>query len=337
MTELQRLLDAHAGVEAGVSVLATLTGVEGSAYRGIGARLLVLPDGRTVGAISGGCLERDLVAHAERVRAGSAPDAVTYDLRQGDESVWGLNMGCNARLEVLLEPVPARTPPAALAAAAEAEARREPAILGIACERGPAALGSWLILTASGTLAGPLSRELRPPHDAAALFRDERTGRVAGVLFQFLAPPILVLACGDGPDVAPLLALAGGIGWQARQVRKDEALGPLDARTAVVLMSHHYPRDLALLGECLRSSARYIGLLGPQERTARLLRDVQAQGAAPSPEQLARLNAPVGLDIGADTPAEVALAIAAEIRAVFAGRPGGPLRERAGPIHDRAG
>jgi xanthine/CO dehydrogenase XdhC/CoxF family maturation factor len=337
MTELERLLDAHAGATSGVSVLATLTGVDGSSYRGVGARMLVLPDNRTVGAISGGCLERDLVAHAEQVRSRTRPDVVAYDLRRDDEAIWGLNMGCNARLEVLLEPAPALTRPAALAAAADAQARREPAILGLACGPGDPALGSWLILTASGTLAGPLSRELRPPHDAAALLREERTARVAGVLLQYLAPPIQVVACGDGPDIEPLVRLAGELGWAARRVGKDEPLGALDARTAVVLMSHNYPRDLALLGESLASPAAYIGLLGPTARTARLVEELRARGTAAAPGQLERLHGPVGLDIGADTPAEVALAITAEIRAAFAGRRGGRLRERSGPIHDRSG
>lgn len=337
MTELERLLGAHAAVTAGTSVLATLTGVDGSAYRGIGARLLVLPDNRAIGAISGGCLEKDILAHAERIRAGGRADVVAYDLRRDDEAVWGLNMGCNARLEVLLEPVPARARPEALAAAEGAQRRREPAVLGVACQAGGYELGSWLLLTAAGTLTGPLSRQLRPPHDAAALLREERTARVAGVLLQYLAPPLQVLACGDGPDVEPLLRLAGELGWQARQVRKDEPVGPLDARTAAVLLSHNYPRDLALLGELLPSSAAYIGLLGPSARAARLLDELRSHGTAVTPAQLSRLHAPVGLDIGADTPDEIALAILAEVRAAFSGRSGGRLRERGSPIHDRTG
>jgi xanthine/CO dehydrogenase XdhC/CoxF family maturation factor len=336
VTELQRLLDAHARVGAGVSVLATLVGVEGSAYRGLGARLLILPDGSLAGAISGGCLERDLVAHAERVRDSGAAVVVTYELRAGEDAPWGLNLGCHARLEVLLEAVNAGAAPDPLRLAREAEVRREEALLGIACADGPSRLGSWLVLTAGGRLAGPLSRELRPPHDAATLLRERRTARVAGVLYQFLAPPIRVVACGDGPDVEPVLRLAETVGWTAEQVRKHDALpGGLDERTAILVMTHTYTRDRELLAAALDSRARYVGVLGPRARTAQLLDDLRARGAGAPPERLAALHAPVGLDIGADGGPEVALAALAEIRAAFAGRGGGPLRERTGPIHER--
>src|SRR6185436_387839 len=99
--------------------------------------------------------------------------------------------------------------------------------------------------------------------------------------------------------------------------------------------THNYGRDLQLLGELLASRVRYVGVLGPRGRTERLLADLAAGGRPATPRDQLRLHAPVGLDLGAETPSEVALAIAAEVRAVFAGRSGGALRERQGPIHDR--
>jgi xanthine/CO dehydrogenase XdhC/CoxF family maturation factor len=156
-----------------------------------------------------------------------------------------------------------------------------------------------------------------------------------GVFFEYIARPVALVVCGEGADTAPLAALGESLGWQVRRVAKDDALGRLDDRTAVVVMTHNYPRDVALLGPLLASRTRYVGVLGPRRRTERLLADLRAAGQEVAPGTLRRLHAPVGLDLGAETPAEVALSIAAEVRAVFSSRAGGALRERQGPIHDR--
>jgi xanthine dehydrogenase accessory factor len=100
-------------------------------------------------------------------------------------------------------------------------------------------------------------------------------------------------------------------------------------------MSHNYERDLALLMALVPSAARYIGVLGSRKRTQELLAEMAKRCAKPTKTQLAKVHAPVGLDVGGETPAEVALSIVAEIQAVFAGRHGGALRGRKGPIHDR--
>ncbi len=316
MTELERLaaaLDASAA-GGGVPVLATLAAiVTGSSYRDAGARMVVHPDDTSTGAISGGCLEKDVAAHAAAVRASREPARVAYDLTRDDDAPWGLAMGCAARLSVLLEPCPGGAP-AWLREVLERHGRREAVVVAVgehtrlAAERDGAAGEAW--------------------RSRASCLRDD-------TLFQYLAPPIAVVACGEGPDVAPLLALTGQLGWLARGVGRDDPLGELDARTAAVVMTHNYPRDLALLETLLCSAARYVGLLGPRGRTERLLGDLAARGVHPQPAQLQRLSAPVGLDIGAESPDEIALAILAEIRAVFSGRGGGRLRERGGPIHER--
>ena len=98
-------------------------------------------------------------------------------------------------------------------------------------------------------------------------------------------------------------------------------------------MTHHYPEDHALLRLLLSSPARYVGLLGPRARTDRILTDWAAAGQPFTAEQLCRLHAPVGLDLGGDGSEAVALAVVAEILATLNCRPGGPLRDRTGPIH----
>ncbi|MFI5207367.1 MAG: XdhC family protein [Gemmatimonadales bacterium] len=309
MTEIESLLAALAN-SGGGAVLATLVRVDGSAYRGPGARMLVKKDGTSVGAISGGCLEKDVVAHAEQVRAAAKPRLVSYDLTAEDDKPWGLNMGCNAVLDVLLEPC--QGVPDWLTALARAESARE-----------------------TVTLTTGIGGEKLGEHALRAAKNGERTRAERGVLHEVIQPPVALVACGDGPDTAPLLALAGPLGWHARAVRKDEPLGALDARTAAIVMTHNYGRDLDLLGALLPSGVGYIGVLGPRTRTDRLLADLGARGAKPNQKQLARLHAPVGLDIGAERPSEIALAVTAEVQAAFAQRAGGPLQERKGPIHDR--
>ena len=310
MTELESLLTALAN-SGGGAVLATLVRVDGSAYRGPGARMLVRKDGTSVGAISGGCLEKDVAAHAEQARASAKPRLVSYDLTAEDDKPWGLGMGCNAVLDVLLEPCD-KVVPEWLAGLARAEGARE------------------TVMLTTRITGEPLGE-----HTLRAATNGERTHADGGVLHELIRPPIALVACGDGPDTAPLLALAGPLGWHVRAVRKDEPVGALDARTAAIVMTHNYGRDLDLLGALLLSAAGYVGVLGPRTRTDRLLADLEARGVKSTQAQLARVHAPVGLDIGAETPSQIALAVTAEVQAAFAQRAGGSLQARKGPIHDR--
>ena len=348
MTELDQLAAALERLAAGgVAVLASLLKVAGSAYRGPGARMLVLPDDTAVGAISGGCLEKDIVAHAARLRAARAPQLVSYDLTADDDAPWGLNMGCAAKLDVLLEPVEAGTIPDWLRAALAATRAREPIVVAtvLTAPAGDPPTGTRLLVHSDGrsvgSVPGALGGSLRT--DALRVLREERSDAVeyprpgggTSAFVEFLAPPIAVAAFGDGADADLLARLATSLGWLGRVVRKDEADGSLDDRTAAIVMTHNYARDRELLGRLVASHARYIGVLGPRPRTRRLLDELAAEGAGPNDVQRLRIYAPAGLNLGADTPEEVALAILAEVRAVFSGRAGGPLRDRAGPIHDR--
>jgi xanthine dehydrogenase accessory factor len=347
MTELDRLAAALERLPAGgVAVLASLLKVAGSAYRGPGARMLVLPDDTTLGAISGGCLEKDIVAHAAAVREARAPRLVFYDLTRDDDAPWGLNMGCAARLDVLLEPIAAGAMPDWLRAALAATRGREPIVIAtvLSAPAGDPPVGTRLLVysdgRAVGTVPGALGGSLRT--DALRVLREERSDAVeypnaggASAFVEFLAPPIAVAAFGDGTDAVLLAELAASLGWLGRVVRKGDADGSLDDRTAAIVMTHNFARDRELLTRLVASHARYVGVLGPRTRTSRLLDELKAEGLEPNTVQQLRIHAPAGLDLGAETPEEVSLAILAEVRAVFAGRAGGPLRDRSGPIHDR--
>ncbi len=345
MRDLQAIGAARSRVTRGgpPAVLATVVKVTGSAYRGAGARLLVLGDDTLAGGVSGGCLEKDVIARAERLRAGRRPELVSYDLTS-DDAPWGLGMRCGGHLQLLLEPLTEGFPDH-LAFLVDAAQARTPAVVAVVFRAPPAgaAVGARRMLAADGTVTGPLAA--LPLGDA--VLADARAALAAGrtsvrsypvaggeaeVLVEFVSPPVALLVCGDEREAAPLVALAGDLGWSARLLGKHDAVPELDGRSAAVVMTHNDARDLELLPAVLATRAPYVGLLGSRSRTGLLLEDLRTKGALAAAD-LRRLYTPAGLDIGAETPAEVALAIVAEIQAVFAGRAGGTLRERKGPLH----
>jgi xanthine/CO dehydrogenase XdhC/CoxF family maturation factor len=183
----------------------------------------------------------------------------------------------------------------------------------------------------------------------------EVDGVAADVFVEALLPPVSLLVFGAGPDALPVVELARELGWRTEVVdplarpasytrfaladtvtlsRPEDvsAQVSITPRSITLLMSHNYSHDLEILGFLLRSPARYIGVMGPRQRTERMLGDLGVSRAAAD-----RLHAPAGLDIGANGPREIALSIIAEMRAVLDGRCGGMLRERRGAIQGDPG
>ncbi len=178
----------------------------------------------------------------------------------------------------------------------------------------------------------------------------------AEVLFERIEPPIRLVIFGDGHDVRPVVAIARRMGWDVwiagrkpvetladrfpdadrhlflMHPEEVAAHVPIDARTAVFVMNHNYMRDRSLLAGLLATPAPYIGLLGPRHRTERMLEEL----APVSGDDLSRVHGPMGLDIGTETPEEIALAALGEAQAAMHRRTGGPLRHRQGPIHEIA-
>jgi xanthine/CO dehydrogenase XdhC/CoxF family maturation factor len=329
MKEFSEIVRALAASPVEGAVLATLVSVRGSSYRRPGARLLVFPDGRRIGSISGGCLESDVIARTERVRRTGEAEVALYDTTEENDLVWGVGLGCHGIVQVVIEPLPSRPPWAMLAA--EALKTRTP--LTIAVEY--------------GVSEGAARSGTRVAADARA---------EAGTFVQTIGPTPYLAIFGAGDDAIPLSRFAAELGWQvgvfdprpafptrerfpAAHVHRSgpaEALveeAALDAAAVAVVMTHHYIYDMPLLRGLLARGLRYLGVLGPKQRTDRILADLQKEGT-PIPAGLReRLRAPVGLDLGADGPEQVSLAIVAEIQAVLAGRDARPLRERQRPIH----
>ena len=331
MKDLQQILTALQSAPADDAVLATLVHVDGSSYRRPGARLLLTADDRRIGSISGGCLEDDVVIHARTVRTNGTAKPIAYDTTAENDLVWGVGLGCHGVVQVLLEKLPPQ--PTWAAALRENFLRRTATKLAVVW-RG-----------ADATLLGTrLARDLPSLPATAEVFREN------------VPPPTTLIIFGAGDDVRPLVRLAKELGWHitvadprpafataerfpeadavvvARPEKAPTSL-PLAADTVAVIMTHHYRHDVPLLRALLPRPLAYLGLLGPRKRAERILSDLAAQGFVATPEMRARLHAPVGLDLGADNPEEVALAILAEMKAVLAGRDARPLRERQQPIH----
>ncbi len=332
MKELQAIVERLAAAPGPPGVLATLVAVEGSSYRRAGARRLFGPDGASTGSISGGCLEEDVSAHARAVAQSGRATLAVYDTTSENDLIWGTGAGCHGVVRVLLERLPAR--PAWAAELAENLRAGRPTDLAVVWQSpDPAALGT--------VLAGRLPRL---PAETA-VFR------------QTVAPAPTLFVFGAGDDAPPLVRGAKELGWRvvvadprpalATAARFPEAdalvVAPAEAlvdRAApgagacAVVMTHHYVHDAPILRGLLGLPLAYLGLLGPRPRADRILADLAAAGPAITPAHRARLRAPLGHDLGAEAPEEVALSILAEIQAVLGGRDARPLRERTGPIHE---
>jgi len=151
-----------------------------------------------------------------------------------------------------------------------------------------------------------------------------------GAFVQEIEPAIRLLVFGEGPDSPPLRAFAEILGWELLEIDQPADLRQhADSRTAAIVKSHNYGRDFAALCQLLKLDLPYVGLLGPRKRRDQLLHAVLDEGIAIDAE----VFAPAGLDLGAETPEELALALVSEIQAVFAEASGGSLRDRKAPIH----
>ncbi len=335
-TSLESLLERTPRGAAGV--LATVVATAGSTYSKPGARMLIMADGSAVGLLSGGCLEADLALHAREVLADGEPRAIEYDMRGPDDVLFGIGAGCEGAMRVLLEPAgPGSRAAAALAGAAQTTRAGRPTSLVAVHESAELPLGTYEPDALPPPLAGAAERALT---EAASHQLDfEGAARRGRAFVQFLAPPPHLLVCGAGPDAEPVVAGALGLGWRVSVVdhrpayavarrfpgaqvhlsaaRELRAALAVNACHAAVVMSHHLHSDLAYLCELADAGAPdYVGLLGPAARRLRLASEMGNSLRALD----ARLHGPVGIDIGAVTPAGIALAIVSEIHAWLAGR-----------------
>lgn len=321
-------------------VLATVIQTAGSTYSKAGRQILIRANGQHAGLVSGGCLEGDLAEHARKVIETGAPVIVTYDMRTEADDLWGMGLGCSGMLKILLQRLSTTDnwQPFSELATAMAATGNSTAALVIASTDKSTPPGTTLIHAVSGTWAGarrpPPQFEL-PKRLPASVITQEQAKQIEWLCWTLYAWPRLLLL-GAGPDTVPLLELARTLGWEvtvadhrkhyidalpanlpdhvqivaAAQLSKQLAL---EQYTAVVVMSHHLDTDRHYIQQLAQYQHSYVGLLGPIARKERLLEEL---GLAES-DFGKRLRGPVGLTIGADTPATIALAVLAEIQLVL--------------------
>jgi xanthine/CO dehydrogenase XdhC/CoxF family maturation factor len=360
--EFRNLLTAYESTDfsARLAALATVVRVQGSAYRRPGARMFITDDGRWTGAVSGGCLEGDALRQAREVMHEGRPRVVTYDTTNDEENTFGVGLGCNGLIDILIEPIRPDDERNPLALLGRLLTERRPAAMATVVVASDAArVGQRLILDANGDAHSTVpDRETaeRLHRLTAAALTTERSSLDAldglTVFAEALIPDIQLLIFGAGYDVLPLVAQAKLLGWPVTvtddcvahlspkkfaacdalfYAPREEVMAKLrpDRRTAAVLMTHNFRYDEAVLPGLLQTDIPYIGILGPKKRGDKL---AEALGGFRDSDWQ-RIHSPIGLDIGAETPEEIALSIVAEIQARFNARDGRMLRERNAPIH----
>lgn len=341
--------------ERGVPMaLATVYQTEGSTYSKAGATMLVDGDGMFQGMLSGGCLEGDLAVRARvAIESGTAQQAV-YDLRGGDDELWGMGVGCEGVMRVLLQPLYADRQYQPWVALHEAALGLEetfavvvidgadgaPAgatLLSAACGE-PTAFG--LSASAKDALAEYVAQ--RHPDTAAAFGETLVAGVKLGLLTYRVPRQPRLLVFGAGLDAGPVVRFAAELGWHCTLVdhrpayleqggfdSADRMLSvpaaeafrhvKLDEFDLAIVMSHHLASDREYLSQLAGASVPYVGLLGPPARRNRLMSELGTLAG----KLEGRLNAPAGIDIGGRGPAAIALSILAEMQMHLGARSGG--------------
>jgi len=349
------------------AALATVVKVRGSSYRSPGARMLITDDGRWVGSISGGCLEGDALRKARQVMTDNQPMTVTYDTREESNQNLGIGLGCNGVIDVLIEPIDknGKNPVQLFEGFESASAPLAMATVF----RGPDCIGQKHLITldqaATSTFANDKLSQV-VANDLGSVFdtkkSEAKTYKVNGeayeVFVELIQPTVSIIIFGGGFDARPVSELAKSLGWnvsvtdecvahiapiffptadklslcQRDFIDRDFEITPY---TACVLMSHNYEYDRDVLKKLIKTETPYIGILGPRKRFDKMQAEFAEQKIELSSLDFQRIHSPIGLDIGAEAPDEIAVSIIAEIQSKFANRSGGFLKYNPGPIHLR--
>ena len=350
------------------AALATVVRVRGSSYRSPGARMLITDDGRWVGSISGGCLEGDALRKARQVMADNKPMTVTYDTREESNQNLGIGLGCNGVIDVLIEPLddnPDKNPVKLFESFAESV---QPLAMATIFS-GSYGTGEKQLMSPDqnkiSTFTNPRLAEIITI-DLSLVFETKKSEAKSykidqaefDVFIELIQPTISLVIFGGGFDARPVSELAKSLGWNVSVTDECVAhIAPIffptadklslcqrefidrdfniTAYTACVLMSHNYEYDREVLKKLIKTETPYIGILGPRKRFDKMQVEFSNQSIQLSPEDYLRIHSPIGLDIGAEAPDEIAVSIIAEIQSKFANRSGGFLKYHPGPIHHR--
>jgi xanthine dehydrogenase accessory factor len=328
--------------------IATVVGVKKSAPRPPGAKMAINESGEIIGAVSGGCVEGAVIEIADQVLRGEDPQLVHFGI--ADEQAWDVGLPCGGEIDVWVQEY---EPGRFVEIAADGGRAAEVTLL-----EGPQA-GAKVLFDQDGTQSGTLgSPELdaQARRSADELLWEERSELQGPLFVDVIGPAPRLIIFGAVPIAAALCTLSRAAGWRpfvvdprtrfATQERFPDAeqvlaawpdkafaqLGGIDPATSIVVLTHDPKLDDAALTIALRSLARFVGAMG--SRRAQEARRERLLSAGMDDAELARLSAPVGLDLGAISAEETALSILAEVVASRHGREGGRLTGFAGRIHE---
>ncbi|MCV9386011.1 XdhC family protein [Reichenbachiella ulvae] len=367
MNELKKIVHAYQATDFSQrkAALATVISVTGSSYRSPGARMYITDDGRWYGSISGGCLEGDALRKAREVMQTGVPRMVTYDTMDDENPTLGVSLGCNGIIHVLLEPIEEQNDPMAfMLKLYEQEDIDALATVYESENKQVQVANKWVFsnLTKKSQLTD-IEKEIQQllhqsiEHRRSGIQTVENTIGRYKVFLEVIEPPIHLMVFGGGYDAQPLVAMAKGLGWEVNVIDECAAhLIPVNfpeaqltschrskvsdhaapkPYSAAVLISHNYYYDMEVMQQLLDTDIRYIGLLGPKKKGDKIKAELIEKGVEWNEDTTHRVHYPIGIDIGADTPEEIALSILAEIKAKFSGRSSGFLKYKTGPIHHK--
>ncbi len=375
MTEIESILKAFFTATAANKkvALATVVHVEGSSYRRPGARMLITEEGLFTGSISGGCLEGDALRKAQLAILSCKKMLVTYDTSDEDDAKFGMGLGCNGIIQVLIEPLLASDKFLVIDLLKKVHAKRQKAaivtLFSLKDKKGNQP-GSCFLLNENGDVSGEPSTLIKDEllHEANQVINKQKSSFKKYILnneelvafTEIILPAISLNIIGGGNDVIPLVKIAEILGWQTTVVdgrpmyatkerfqtpscqvllsKADDVLQHIsvDERTVFVLMSHNYNYDLAMLKALLNKTINYIGILGPKKKLNMMMDELEAEGITLTPQQQNAIHGPVGLNIGAETAEEIALSIVAEIKSVLGSYNPESLRYKEDTIHMRS-
>jgi xanthine dehydrogenase accessory factor len=328
------------GREKKRGILATIIRVEGSAYQKEGAKCFFAEDGKLIGLVSGGCVESDVIEHGKEVLQTERPKKIYYDFRDEGDQVWGLGVGCNGAVEILLELYDPAGHPEKSELMKEAFTTSKAKIIATvtACNDESKIGEKWVV---------PIEKDvISIDHFNHFPTLQQRKSKLVTlknnkeVFFDYIDPVPTLFVFGAGPDAVPLVKTVKNLGWRVKVAdhrpgfvnetnfpladelicyqRDEHPSVSLNENTYAVVMSHHFIQDQIVLETLLKSNVPYIGVLGPVTRTTQLLQPLFNRYSTDE-LKLDRVYSPVGIDIGAKNPEEIALSIAAELINVHRG------------------
>jgi len=368
MKEFQEIIKSYeiCKSENQLVALATVVQVDGSAYRRPGARMLVTQEGNLTGAISGGCLEGDALRKAQSVIFQQKSMLVTYDTTDEDDQKFGVGLGCNGIIHVLIEPIDFGNPENPIELIKAGFSDRHTSLLltlfsvkhskseqigTIFLQKGEKDFGSFSKVP--DDFKSKLGEEIETFESPQNQIRTYTEFDQLSVFYEILKPATRILLFGAGNDTLPVAKMAEILGFElilidgrknlATQLRfpsaKQIIQGPAedvinlietDPNTVALLMTHNFEYEVVVLEKLLICMMPYIGILGPKRKTEKLIERLKSKGLQVHTDNF---YAPVGIEIGAETSEEIALSILAEIKAVLNKKQPFFLREKSGPIH----